>query len=188
MIDYENIRLVIAKGLKEYCKCPVIRSNQNEPLAEVLPEKQYPYISYTITTPKGANDGSYGEYEDGIKRTPVTQIWSVTAVSDNDSESVTLACRANEWLDLVGRTILSDNDIIVVSVGGITNRDNFISVAYECRKGFDFTLSLMDEIEGTAEQDGYIETAEIGGINIEKPPTVEELNDMLAKRLEGEVG
>ena len=187
MIDYENIRLVVAKGIKDYCKCPVIRSNQNEPLAEVLPEMQYPYISYTITTLKGENSGSYGEYEDGTKRKPVTQIWSVTAVSDNDSESVTLACKANEWLDLVGITLLSDNGIAVVSVGGITNRDNFISVAYECRKGFDFTLSLMDVIEGTAEKEEYIETAEIGGINIDKPLTVEELNDMLSKRLDGEV-
>lgn len=186
MIDYENIRLVVAKGIKDYCKCRVIRSNQNEPLAEE--EKPYPYISYTITTLKGENGGTYGIYEDGARRKPVPQIWSLTAVSDDDSECVALACKAHDWLDEIGRTLLTDNGITVVSVGGITNRDNFITVGYEYRKGFDFTLSFMDEIEGLAEQEEYIETFELNGINVKTPPTMEQLNTMLEKRLDGEVG
>ena len=59
MIDFENIQRVVVKGLREYCKCPVICSNQDEP------QEDYPYISYTITTLAGENKGSYGVYEDG---------------------------------------------------------------------------------------------------------------------------
>lgn len=182
MIDFENIQRVVVKGLRDYCKCPVICSNQAEPQGE------YPYISYTITLLAGENNGSYSVYEDGkeIKHLPHT--WSVTAVSDDDTQSMTLALKAREWFDRVGITYLTDNDVNVNSVGSVTNRDNFITVRYEYRKGFDLFFVVEDIIEGTAEQDGYIEAAEISGINVEKPKSVEQLNDMLAKRLDGEVG
>lgn len=181
MIDYDGLRETVVVGLKKYLKCPVIRSNQN------IEPPDYPYISYTIITPMSANNGTYGEYKDGTKRKPVTQTWSISALSNDDVESVMLACKAREWLDFVGKTYLSDNDVIVQSVGGVTNRDNFLSVEYECRKGFDVVFWLYDTIEGTAEEDGYIEAAAIGGINVDKPKTAEELNDMLSKRLDGEV-
>lgn len=181
MIDFENIQLVVARGLKNYCKCPVICSNQKKK------PPSYPYISYTITTLAGENKGSYGVNEDGTESKSVPHIWSITAVSGNDIESMTIAYKAREWLDRVGSTYFNDNNVNLVSVGSVTNRDNFLTVEYEYRKGFDVFFSVNDVIGDTTEQDGYIETAEIGGINVDKPPTVEELNDMLSKRLDGEV-
>ena len=181
MIDYENIRLVVAKGLKDYCNCPVIRSNQNEK------PPSYPYISYTITTLMSANNGTYGEYEDGAERKPFNMTMSVSAVSNDNTESVTLTCKAREWLDRVGRTYLNDNNVIVQSVGSVTNRDNFLTVEYEYKNGFDVVFWLYDTIEGTANQEEYIEVADLGGINIKQPPTTEELVNKLAQRLDGEV-
>lgn len=181
MIDYENIRRIVCKGLKEYCQCPVIRSNQNEA------PPPYNYLSYTVTTLKGENKGTYGVYEDGAERKPFSHIWSVTAVSDNDSDAVELACKAHEWFDRVGKTYFDDNGIILVSVGSVTPRDNILTVEYEYKKGFDVFFSVFDTVEGMAEQDGVIEAAEIGGISAEMPPTVDELNEKLAKRLDGEV-
>lgn len=153
MIDYENIRLVVAKGLKEYLKCPVIRSNQN---AEPPP---YPYVSYTITTLMSENKGTYGEYTDGKDRKAVTQTWSITALSDDNAQSVTLANKAREWLDHVGTISLNDNHIIVQSVGSITNRDSIITIEYEYRNGFDAVFWLYDEIESSKTNTEYIETA-----------------------------
>lgn len=147
MIDYENMRIAICKGLKEYLGCPVIRSNQNE-----SPPK-YPYLSYTITTLLSENNGTYGEYEDGSKRKPFTQTWSITALSDNNSESVTLAVKAREWLDQIGSLYLSDNNVIVQTIGNITNRDTFLTTEYEYRNGFDCFFWLFDEIKDPDNKD-----------------------------------
>ena len=181
MIDYEGICLTVAKSLKDYCGVPVIQSNQNE-------EPSFDtYLSYTITTPMSENKGTYGVYKDGKDRKAFTQIWSISSISSDNLKSVANACKAREWLDHVGTTTLSDNGVIVQSVGSVTNRDNFLTVEYEYKNGFDVVFWLMDENEGAAERDEYIESVELGNINIAQPPTVEELTDMLEERLNGEV-
>lgn len=163
MIDYDNMRAVVGKGLKAYLKCPVRRSNQDEA------PPAFPYISYTVTTLMSENKGSYGVYEDGVERKAVTQTWSITALSNDNSESVTLAVKAREWLDRVGTTYLSENNIVVQSVGNITNRDNYLTTGYEYRNGFDVVFWLYDEIRDMAEHDGTIETTQttINGKNEE---------------------
>lgn len=161
MIDAEHLRSVVVKGLKEYVGIPVIRSNQNaEP-------PDYPYASYTITTPESANNGTYGVYSDGVDRLPVTQTWSITVQSDKYDESLTLASKAREWLQHTGALYLNDNDVIVQSVTNITNRDNVISVEYEYKHGFDCVFWLMNEVERQVEE---IETINIEeyGINVSK--------------------
>lgn len=141
MIDYKNLRVTVATGLKKYLKCPVVKGNQNkEPPA-------YPYLSYNITTLMTANNGTYGEYDDGKARKPVTCIWSITAQSDDHIESVTLANKAREWLDYVGTVYLNDNNVIVQSVGNVTNRDNILTAEYEYKNGFDCTFWLFDEVD-----------------------------------------
>lgn len=152
MIDYDGMRKTVVSGLNNYLGCPVIRSNQND---EPPP---YPYVSYTITTLMGENKGTYGLYADDKKRKPFAQTWSISVQSNENSESTVLAIKAREWLDCVGRVYLSANGITVQSVGGITNRDNFITVGYEYKNGFDVVFQLMDELENTSER---IETADL---------------------------
>ena len=138
MIDYENMRNIVAKGLKDYLQCPVIRSNQNiEPPA-------YPYVSYTITTLASENKGTYGEYGDGQDRKPTTQTWSITAQSDTSGEDVTLIMKAREWLERVGSQYLNDNNVIVQSVGNVSNRDNVLTMEYEYKHGFDVVFWLFE--------------------------------------------
>lgn len=180
MIDYEGIRTTIAKGLREYLGCPIIRSNQNEP------SPSYPYGSYTVITLMSENKGTYGEYEDGKARKAFTQTWSITFQSDDNSESVTLACKAREWLDYVGKEYLNNNDVIIQSVGGIHNRDNFLTIEYEYRNGFDFVVWLLDEVGGVGESETYIDTVQINDEEIDMPKTIDELNDLLGQRLDGE--
>lgn len=155
MIDYKNIRDAVCRGLKKYLNVPVIRNNQNKD------PPSYPYVSYTVTTLASANKGTYGEYEDGMDRKAVKQTWSITAQSDNNDESVTLACRAREWLDHSGKLYLSENNVIVEQVTNITNRDNIITIDYEYKNGFDVVFVLYDEVERP--DSGYIETVDLTG-------------------------
>lgn len=156
MIDHEGIRIAVASGLKNYLECPVIRSNQNEE------KPPYPYLSFTVITPKSENKGTFGEYEDGIDRKAVKQIWSITSLSDNEIESVKNANKAVDWLERVGVTQLHDKNIVVQSVGTVNNRDNVLTTDYEYRNGFDVVFVVMDEIENPTITTGeYIETAPI---------------------------
>lgn len=155
MIDNANLRLKVAKGLKEYLQVPVIRGNQNaEP-------PEYPYVSYNVTTLSSENKGTYGEYDDGIDRKPTTQTWSISALSDNETEALTIAGKARDWLDHIGRVYLSDNHIIVQSVTNVTSRDSILTTEYEYKKGFDVVFGLLDEIKNPIDIVGAIETAQI---------------------------
>lgn len=167
MIDYEKMRVTVVKGLRAYLDCPVIRSNQT---AELPP---YPYISYTVTTLMSANRGTYGEWDDGIARKQVTTTWSITALSDDNAESVALAMKAREWLELVGQTYMNDNKVIVQSVGAITNRDNVLTYDYEYRNGFDCVFWCHDEVK-------MPETEEIKEVVLG-----DDINDRLEARLDG---
>ena len=161
MFDYDGLRRAVATGLSKYLGCPVVRSNQNEN------PPSYPYVSYTIITLMSENKGTYGIYEEDngvIERKPFTQTWSITIQSDNNSESINLAIKAQEWLDKVGKVYLDDNNVIVQSVGNITNRDNFLTTGYEYRNGFDVVFWLMNEIKCDTEQ---IEKTQISKIEYE---------------------
>ena len=178
MLDYKTTRLAVAKGLSKYLRCSVIRSNQNfEP-------PQMPYVSYSITTLMSQNNGTYGEYKDGTRAKSFRQIWSVSVLSEDDEESVMLAMKAKNWFEVVGRTYLSDNNVIVQSVGGITNRDNVLSAGYEYKKGFDLSLYFMDIIDADDTEDA-IETVVMEETRYDNT-SEEELIERLAKRLDGE--
>lgn len=161
MVDNEKLRKTVVKGLSEYLGIPVIRSNQNaEP-------PDYPYVTYTVITAEKANNGTYGEYEDGIDRLPVTQTWSITIQSDKEDESISLASRARDYLIHSGRCHLNDNDVIVQSVTDITNRDNMISIEYEYKNGFDVVFWLMSEVKREVEEIETVKFEEYG-INVSK--------------------
>lgn len=152
MIDFDAIRKTVVKGLKDYLNISVIRSNQTGELPS------YPYLSYTITTPLSANNGTWGKYEDGTDRKPVTQTWSLTVQSDDMREAMELTIKAHEWFDHVGRAYLNDNDVIVQSITGVSNRDNMLTIEYEYRNGFDVVFWMLNEVENVTEATGTIET------------------------------
>lgn len=153
MVNYENLITTVVKGLKKYLDVPVIKGNQNaEP-------PKYPYVTYNIVTPTGNNRGTYGEYDNGVAIKPVTLTCSITIQSDNSMESLMLANKAHDWLDFVGTTYLNDNDVIVQSVGTVSNRDNVLTVEYEYKNGFDCFFTCDDIVETEEET---IERIDIG--------------------------
>jgi hypothetical protein len=155
MIDNEGLRKAVVSGLHKYLNIPVIRGNQN------AAPPTYPYLSYNVTTLESANNGTWGKYEDGIDRIPITQTWSITVQSDSDAESISLASKAREFLCHTGTHYLNDNGVIVKSVTNITNRDSLISVDYEYKNGFDAVFWLMNEEKNPIEEIGYIETIKL---------------------------
>ena len=179
MIDFENLKKVVAKGLKDYLGIPIIKADQNQ-----KPPK-YDYGTYKATTPIGDNNGTYGIYEDGKARKPFKSYWSFSFLSDKETNALELANKARTWLDYAGTTYLNDNNVIVESVGAVGNRDNILTAEYEYKKGFDVVFWLYDEIE-TPEIE-TIESVNFDGNTIEPTPTIDELNEELEKRLSGEV-
>lgn len=155
MIPFDAMREAIAAGLSEYIGVPVIRGNQS------APAPPYPYATYNLTTPAGANRGTWQQHEDGVDRQMVESIWSFSTLSTDWGESVNLAVKAREWITHTGRTYLSEHGIAVRNATEINNRDNILTVEYERKNGFDVVFYVFDEAENTRALTGTIETAEI---------------------------
>lgn len=152
MIDQEAINIAITGALQGVAGCPVVKSN----LANA-PIPPYPYISFTILN----TDTRKGRYSasGGIRFIPLTQTWSLTVQSGQDNEAQLIAMKAKDWLEDAGRTYLSDEGIIVQSVGAIINRDTLLTIGYEYRKGFDAVFSVVNGVSGESVE--QIEIAEI---------------------------
>lgn len=167
MIDTDNIRLTVAKGLKNYLGCQMIKSDQNaEPPA-------YPYGVYKITTLATQNNGTYGEYKDNKARKPMKQIWSLSFLSNTEAEAISYANKARTWLDYVGTVYLNDNNVIVEQVGVVGDRNNVLTAEYEYKYGFDCTFWVLDEVD--IPDNGTVETVTMG----------EDKNASLESRLDG---
>ncbi|MDO5397061.1 MAG: hypothetical protein Q4G33_03945 [bacterium] len=161
MIDYEKIRNTVVDLLKQYTGVEVVLANQ----AAHIPER--PYISFTITSPMIANNGTYGRYSDGFDRKPVKQIWSITSHTETTDEAAVIAQKAFDFFERFYE-VLAEHEIVVVRLGNITNRDTFLTVDYEYRCGFDVTFGLMNETARLELDEGEIETALVNSIRIER--------------------
>lgn len=161
MIDYAKIRNTVVELLKAHTGYEIVLANQ----AAHIPA--YPYISFTVTSPMIANNGTYGRYDDGYDRKPITQVWSFTAQAKTTDEAAIAAHKAHDFFDRF-YNVLSDNEIVVTRLGNIANRDNFLTVNYEYRCGFDVTLGLMNEIDRSELNEGEITDVTINTINIER--------------------
>lgn len=150
MINTDGLRKTVIKGLKQYLGCEIVRANQTATMPE------YPYVGYNITTHSSENKGTYSEWENEHKAVkPVVQTWSITAKSNNYNEAVELANKAHDWLDYAGTQYLNDNDVIIQSVGSVSDRSNLLTNEYEYAYGFDCFFSVTDEID--IPNNGYIE-------------------------------
>ena len=157
VIDIGAVRAAIVKLLSDNISCGVVLANQTAHIP------QHPYISFTITTPLVANNGSYGRYDDGINRKEVKQIWSFTTHSKTHDEAFTLAMKAHNLFDtFTGRDILhQEYGISIEWIGDITNRDTLLTNFYEYRCGFDVTFTMFDEIDQSALAEGEIISADV---------------------------
>ena len=143
---------LLADGLTEYLKCAVVRSNQN------MPMPKFPYILFTITQLASENKGTWQEGIDTARK-EYTQTVSFTAHSDNYSEAVELANKCRDWLDFVGKPYLDEHNIIVKSVGAISDRSSLLSTDYMYSYGFDCFLRIYRTVQQP--ERGVIETVKL---------------------------
>ena len=145
MIEHRKNELVIVESLKKYLynetrPCEMVRQNQ---VAEV---PDYPYGSYTVTTPVSAHGGTYSRAEDGTLYRSVLQTWSFTFQSDDQEEAMALAMKAYDFFTAAGVTLLADKGITVRRVRDVTTRDSLLTIQYEHRNGLDVTFGLLYSI------------------------------------------
>lgn len=142
MLNNEHQREIVVTGLREYLQKPVVRTN----VTSDIPDDSY--LGYNIITLASENNGTYAEWEEDNKaRKPVLQTWSFKSHSSDYAEAVEIANSARNWLDYVGKEYLNDNDVIVQSVGNVTDRSNLLSIEYDYSYGFDCVFWMYDEID-----------------------------------------
>lgn len=155
MIDMTALQNTVVAGLGDYLEVPVIYAHQaGEPPA-------HSYVSYTVTNLINESKETWGRYDDGKIRKPLTQTWAVTVQSDNVQKAMELAIGAYDWLDFAGRIYLGDNHVIVKSITNVVNLDKEAGAGYEYCYGFDVVFQIASELEHDAVQTEIIETAEI---------------------------
>ena len=145
MIELRKNEIHITEGLKHYLstptrECEIVRQNQ---IAKV---PAYPYVAYTVVNPVVQFGGTLSEADDGTMYRTVQQTWSFTVQSDDQDEALNLAIKIHSFFTSAGIVYLDDGDISVFRVGGISSRDNLLSIEYEHRNGLDVTLGLLYKI------------------------------------------
>lgn len=174
MINITDFRQIVTNGLNEYLQIPVTYANLNVQMPD------FPYCAYIITSLSNSNKGTWGVYDDGIDRQPVTQTWNIAVNSNNLEEAYEHILKAKDWFDLIGVNYLRDRDIIVQSVGEILNEDIAImheeqtlpTTEYIYHNSFNVVFYITNEIDENNRGVEVIEMIEMssseGTINVEK--------------------
>ena len=139
LIDMD-IESKIATLLEEYSECTVVMSNQTSPMPE------YPYISYTVTTPVHAENGTYC-FKNGVYYQEMLQTWSFTAQSDGCRKCREIGMRMYDFFARAGRAKLQKIGTAVSSLTDVMNRDNYLTIQYEYRCGLDVTFRMMHVVD-----------------------------------------
>ena len=175
MIEIRAKQRMMLSMLEEYTGCTIVPANTTKKMPS------YPFISYSIIN-ISTRKGTYAEYTgfkdvEGVKvptkifAMPASAVYSFTVQHEDEAEALIIAMEIKDFFEKAKRQELADIDVIVSDVGGITSRDNLLSIEYEYRKGLDVRLSLVNVIEDKSTE--VIETAtltseDVGEINIEK--------------------
>lgn len=149
MIDQQGVNSAVVEGLERATGRPVVKQNSAGPRPEL------PFLTFTVTSPRLPVRGTAEDWGKEYRRA-VGQMWSVTAHGAQDSQALALALQAADWLEQSGRRWLEDREIVVVRVGGVSNRDTLLGAGYEYRYGFDLTLTLENVIPKSPEELGEI--------------------------------
>ena len=139
LINQATIQQVILSKLEQYTGCTCVPSNTTKQMPA------YPYISFSVINTR-TRKGTYNKV-DNVTYMPMSQVWSFTVQSDNDTEALEKAMNICDFFAEAKRIELEDNGIVVADVGQIVPRDNLLTIEYEYRKGLDVTLSLTNVIE-----------------------------------------
>ncbi|MFX3616225.1 MAG: LIC_12616 family protein [Sporolactobacillus sp.] len=129
--DYSNVTKTIVQAMKSLGITLIQADSAGD-------QPAYPFATYTITTPKIPIGNQAGPQQ----AEEFELVVSLTFKSQSAIQALNLAEQAQQYLrSNTGRSFLLDNGgLVLVSVQGFTNRDNFISINYERNVGFDVQL------------------------------------------------
>lgn len=147
-----EVRGLIIPAINSFCGVPVIEADQEGDALTGL------YVLYKFTTARMNDVGRSDDvYDNGTLKSieQYKMVISINAIGDDLDQSEGLANQIYEWFSFHGSDLLEDNNIAVVDMTSIQNRDTFLIDEYERRNGFDVTIRVTKEISRTVD---YIET------------------------------
>jgi len=161
IMDYGEIRTAVVSGLNSFMELLVVELNPDAP----RPGK--PFLSYLFITPLGPEGGlpaetggpvpsededSEWEYDFEYTRTSQDTVTiSINSYSDDSDEAIQLAIKAHSWFVFHGYDYLKSNNLVIVSVGTVENRDVYLVDSWERRAGFDVVLRVITEMRRVIE-------------------------------------
>lgn len=159
MIEIKAKQKIMLSMLETHTGCKFVPANTTKNMPA------YPYVSFSVIN-VNTRKGTYSQAGSALYM-PAQVKYSFTVQSDDDAEALMLAMSVKDFFEEGKRQALADNGIIVADVGGITPRDNLLTIEYEYRKGLDVTLSFNNIIAESADT-GEISNITINDMNIEK--------------------
>ena len=144
-MKHEIVRNALIKGLHDYMNLLVIQSST------IGDMPKYPFITYTVTSPY-LKVGFDEEYTEEVNSTyqnrhvlHYERVFSFTIVSKDEDEAMDLCVKAIRYFSNDGVLELKDKNIVIVEITNVAARDNFITIDYDRRYGFDVRIRLADE-------------------------------------------
>ena len=145
MKKHEIVRNALIKGLYDYMNMLVIQSST------IGDMPKYPFITYTVTSPYlrlGVDEEYTEQVNDTIQNRHVLhyeRVFSFTIVAKDEDVAMDLCMQAMRYFRNDGVLELKDKGIAIVEISNVTARDNFITIDYDRRYGFDVRIRLADE-------------------------------------------
>lgn len=144
-VKHEIVRNALVKGLHDYMNMLVIQSST------IGDMPRYPFISYTVTSPylRLGQDEEYTTQENSTYQNRhvlhYERVFSFTIVAKDEDTAMNTCMKAIRYFRNDGVLELKDKGIAIVEISNVTARDNFITIDYDRRYGFDVRIRLADE-------------------------------------------
>lgn len=144
-VKHEIVRNALVKGLHDYMNMLVVQSST------IGDMPKYSFISYTVTSPylRLGQDEEYTEKENSTYQNRhvlhYERVFSFTIVARDEDTAMDKCMQAMRYFRNDGVLELKDKGIAIVEISNVTARDNFITIDYDRRYGFDVRIRLADE-------------------------------------------
>lgn len=145
MKKHEIVRNALIKGLHDYMNMLVIQSST------IGDMPKYPFITYTVTSPylRLGQDEEYTKKENSNYQNRHVlhheRVFSFTITAKDEDTAMDKCMQAMRYFRNDGVLELKDKGIAIVEISNVTARDNFITIDYDRRYGFDVRIRLADE-------------------------------------------
>lgn len=142
---HEIARNALVKGLHDYMNMLVVQSST------IGDMPKYPFITYTVTSPYlrlGQDEEYTEEVNSSYQNRHVLhyeRVFSFSIAARDEDTAMDRCMKAIQYFRNDGVLALKDKGIVIVEISNVQARDNFITIDYDRRYGFDVRIRLADE-------------------------------------------